>query len=95
MKRIGIFPCTDWIYDRRIFGKTFTEETNLICQHSIHRSFVATMLQMGAMFIFFTGQITDIIGRRRSIQLLIGLLLITSIITQGLLQFVPMSINQK
>jgi MFS family permease len=53
------------------------------------------MLQIGAMLIFFTGQITDLIGRRRSIQLLIALLLIVSVITQGLLQFVPMSINQK
>jgi MFS family permease len=47
------------------------------------------------MLVFFAGQITDIIGRRRSIQLLISLLLITSVITQGLLQFVPMSVNQK
>lgn len=92
---IGIYPCTNWIYDRSIFGKTFAEEANLICQHSIRRSLLSTTLQMGAMFIFFTGQITDIIGRRRSMQLLIGLLLITSVITQGLLQFLPMSINQK
>ncbi len=94
-KTIGTFPCTEWKYDRRIFGQTFTEEANLICQHSIRRSFLATMLQIGAMLIFFTGQITDLIGRRRSIQLLIALLLIVSVITQGLLQFVPMSINQK
>jgi len=94
-KTIDISSCTNWIYDQRIFGKTFTEEANLICQHNIHRSFLATIFQIGAMLIFFAGQITDIIGRRRSIQLLIGLLLITSIITQGLLQFVPMSIIQK
>ncbi len=92
---IGTFPCKSWTYDRSIFGKTFTEEANLICQYSIHRSFLSTMLQTGAMLVFFTGQITDMIGRRRLIQLLIGLLLITSIITQGILQFVSISINQK
>ncbi|CAF4573133.1 unnamed protein product [Rotaria sp. Silwood1] len=91
----GTYPCTNWKYDRRLFGKTFSEEANFICQHSIHRSLLAIMLQVGAMLVFFTGQITDLIGRRRTMQLLIGLLLITSLITQGLLQFLPMSINLK
>jgi MFS family permease len=50
---------------------------------------------MGAMLMFFAGQITDIIGRRRSLHLVIAILLIVSVVTQGLLQFVPMSINQK
>lgn len=94
-KTMGIFPCTTWFYDRSIFGQTFTEEANLVCQYSMHRSLIATMLQMGAMLLFFSGQMTDIIGRRRSIKLLIALLLTTSVITQGLLQFIPMSINQK
>jgi hypothetical protein len=92
---VGAYACSDWTYDRRVFGKTFAEEANLVCQHSIHRSFLSTALQLGAMFMFFTGQITDRIGRRRSLHLLIALLLITSMITQTLLQFVPMSIHQK
>ena len=83
------------MYDQSIFGKTFTEEANLICQHNIRRSFLATSLQMGAMLMFFAGRITDIIGRRRSLHLLIAILLSVSVVTQGLLQFVPMSINQK
>jgi hypothetical protein len=92
---IGTYPCTNWEYNRKLFGETFTEEAGLICQHSIRRSFLATALQAGAMLIFFAGQITDIIGRRRSIRLFIGLLLSTCFITQALLQFVPLSINQK
>ena len=92
---MGIFPCKSWIYDRSIFGKTFTEEANFVCEYNIRRSFLATIFQMSGMLILFIGQITDLIGRRRSIQLLIGLLLISSIITQGLLQFVTLSINQK
>jgi MFS family permease len=94
-KTIGPYPCESWKYDRTIFGKTFTEEADLICEYNIRRSFLSTSLQMGGMFMFFAGQITDIIGRRRSMQLVVAILLIVSLITQGLLQFVPMPINQK
>ena len=93
--QIVLHVCSAWTYDRRVFGKTFVEEANLVCRLSIQRSFLSTALQFGAMFMFFTGQITDRIGRRRSMHLLIALLLITSLTTQSLLQFVPMSIDQK
>ncbi|CAF4140672.1 unnamed protein product, partial [Rotaria sp. Silwood2] len=89
------YLCTNWKYDRSRFGETFSEEANFICHRSIHRSSLAIMFQIGAMFVFITGQITDKIGRRHTIQLLIGLLLVTCLITQGFLQFVPMSINLK
>lgn len=92
---IGEYPCTQWIYDRTIFGKTFTEEANLVCENSFRRSYISTMLQLGTMLIFFVGRITDTIGRRRSIQLLIGIVFIPSIITQTLLQFISMPINYK
>ena len=90
-----ILPCAKWVYDRSVFGQTITEEANFVCQYSVYRSFVATAFQIGAMLIFFTGQMTDIIGRRLSIRLLIALLLITSVVTQGLIQFIPMPINLK
>ncbi|CAF3428837.1 unnamed protein product [Rotaria socialis] len=92
---MGIFPCTNWIYNPTIYGRTFTEEANFICQHSFYHSLLATTLQIGAMFTFFTGRLTDWIGRRCSLRLLVGQLLVTSLITQGLLQFVPMSTNHK
>ena len=92
---LGEFSCTNWTYDRSVFGLTFTEEANFICENRFYRSFVSTMLQLGAMLVIFTGQLTDLIGRRRSAQLLVSLLLTTFLITQGLLQWVPMSINQK
>lgn len=92
---VGIYPCTSWRYGRHAFGHTFTEEANLVCDRSFQRSFLAAALQMGAMFIFFTGQITDLVGRRRTMHLLIALLLITTSVTQTIIQFMPISINQK
>ena len=92
---MGEFPCTNWTYDRSIYGRTFTEEANFVCEKDFFRSFLSTMLQLGAMLIFFTGQLTDVIGRRRSAQLLVIFILTIFCITQGLMQWVPMSINQK
>ncbi|CAF0940829.1 unnamed protein product [Rotaria sp. Silwood1] len=40
--------CTDFMYDRSVFGKTFTEEANLICTHAVKRTWLATVLQIGA-----------------------------------------------
>ena len=88
-------PCTSWTYGEHVFGRTFTEEANLICDRSIQRAFLSTALQIGAMCIFFTGQVTDLIGRRRSFHLLMALLLTTSIVTQSIMQFVHISIKLK
>ena len=92
---VGDYFCTQWTYGEHVFGKTFSEEANMVCQNSIQRSLLSTALQFGAMFIFFTGQITDLIGRRRSMQLLVALWLTTWLVTQTLIQFIPMQIKYK
>lgn len=91
----SVRPCTRWEYDRSVFGETFTSEANFVCERSLERSLLATVLQLGAMLIFFVGQVSDKIGRRRTLQMLTGLYLISSVTTQSLLQFVQLSINQK
>jgi len=92
---IETYTCQKWTYDRTRFGKTFTEEINLVCHYDIQRSYLATILQIGAMMIFFSGKLTDMIGRRRSTHILVSLLILTSLITQGLLQYVSLTDNQK
>lgn len=41
--------CRDFIYDRSIFGRTFTEEGNFICEHSLSlkKTWLSTMYQIG------------------------------------------------
>ncbi|CAF1071595.1 unnamed protein product [Didymodactylos carnosus] len=87
--------CIKWVYDRTVFGRTFTEDANFVCLNSVKRSFLSSALQMGAMFVLFTGQLGDKIGRRKSIQIISIILLTTCVVTQILLQFVPMTINTK
>ena len=39
--------CTDFVYDRSVFGRTLTEDANFVCTHAIKRTWLATMFQIG------------------------------------------------
>jgi hypothetical protein len=40
--------CTDFIYDRSVFGRTFTEDANLVCSNAVKRTWLAAAYQIGA-----------------------------------------------
>ncbi|CAF1241186.1 unnamed protein product [Didymodactylos carnosus] len=86
-------PLKQWTYDRSIFGHTFTEDGNFICSRRFLKSWVATVYQIGGITVLITGRFSDKIGRRKMIQILtIGLLLTTSV-TQLVMQFAPLNFN--
>jgi hypothetical protein len=39
--------CRDFIYDRSVFGRTFIEEGNFICQNALKKTWASTMYQFG------------------------------------------------
>jgi hypothetical protein len=39
--------CTDFVYDRSVFGRTFTEESNFVCNNAVKRTWLATAYQIG------------------------------------------------
>lgn len=39
--------CEQFVYDRTVFGRTFTEEANYICTDSIKKTWLATAYQIG------------------------------------------------
>lgn len=39
--------CEKFVYDRRIFGWTFTEEGDFVCQKSLTKTWLSTMYQVG------------------------------------------------
>ncbi|CAF1322385.1 unnamed protein product [Rotaria sordida] len=87
--------CNEFVYDRTIFGRTFTEEAGYVCSKAIKKTWLSTAYEIGAFAVLVTGSIADKIGRRKMIQILtIGLFSIT-VLTQALLQFVKMNINSK
>ncbi|UJR16966.1 hypothetical protein I4U23_003864 [Adineta vaga] len=87
--------CQDFVFDRSVYGKTFTEEAKFICDNAIRKTWMSTIYEIGTFTVLITGPISDKIGRRRILQVLsLGLYIVTAI-TQVLLQFVNMSVNMK
>ncbi|CAF1526174.1 unnamed protein product [Rotaria sp. Silwood1] len=39
--------CTDFVYDRSVFGRTFTEEANLVCNQAVKRTWISTLYNVG------------------------------------------------
>jgi hypothetical protein len=39
--------CMNFVYDRSVFGRTFTEEGDYICQKSLKKTWLSTLYQVG------------------------------------------------
>ncbi|CAF3252647.1 unnamed protein product [Rotaria socialis] len=84
-----------WAYDRSIFGYTFTEEANLVCGSQPKKSWIATLMQCGGFALLFIGSFADKFGRKKTIATVSIILFIICLITQIMIQWIPMSINVK
>jgi hypothetical protein len=84
-----------WAYDRSIFGYTFTEEANLVCNREPLKSWLATLMQCGGFSLFLIGSLADQHGRKKIIAVITILLFVTCLITQTVIQWVPMTTEAK
>ncbi|CAF1001300.1 unnamed protein product, partial [Rotaria sordida] len=87
--------CADFVYDRSVFGRTFTEEANLVCHNAVKRTWLSTLYQVGGFVVLVTGTMSDKVGRRKMIQILTILLFLVPLLTEILLQTITMSVNAK
>ncbi len=39
--------CADFVYDRSVFGRTFTEDSNFVCDNAVKRTWLSTAYQIG------------------------------------------------
>ena len=39
--------CRNFLYDRRVFGRTFTEDGDYVCQNALKKTWISTMYQVG------------------------------------------------
>ena len=84
-----------WVYDRSVFGYTFTEEANFVCHNESKKSWLATAIQCGGFSLLIIGSLADKYGRKKMISIVTIILLVTRLITQIVMQWVPMGINTK
>ncbi|CAF2065025.1 unnamed protein product [Rotaria magnacalcarata] len=84
-----------WAYDRSVFGYTFTEEANFVCGSQPKKSWIATLMQCGGFALLFIGSFADKFGRKKTITTVSIILFIICLITQIMIQWIPMSINIK
>lgn len=84
-----------WIFDRSVYGFTFTEEANFICHSKSNRSWLSTMVQLAGFFLLVVGALADRFGRRAVITGVNFVIFVVCILMQIFMQWIPMSINSK
>jgi hypothetical protein len=84
-----------WVYDRSIFGYTFTEEANFVCQNESKKSWLATVMQCGGFSLLIIGSLADKYGRRKITVIVTILLFFTCLSTQIIMQWIPMTVKTK
>ncbi|CAF3302018.1 unnamed protein product [Rotaria sp. Silwood2] len=83
------------VFDRSIYGFTFTEAIGLVCRDRPKKSLLATPMQAGGFIVLIAGILADKFGRKRTIIGASILLFSICFITQIIIQWIPMSINMK
>lgn len=60
--------CNEWVYDTSVFTATFTKQANLVCDDALLISHAQTVYYFGVLVgNIVLGQLSDIIGRRKSL----------------------------
>jgi hypothetical protein len=84
-----------WVFDRSVYGFTFTEAIGLVCRAKPKKSLLSTLVQAGGFLVLIAGMLADRFGRRRTILTASILLFTTCLVTQIAIQWIPMPINLK
>ncbi|CAF2801333.1 unnamed protein product [Rotaria sp. Silwood2] len=84
-----------WVYDQSIFGYTYTEEANLVCASKPKQSWIATLMQCGGFALLIIGTFADRFGRKTTTSFVTIFLFLTCLITQIIMQWIPMTVEMK
>lgn len=84
-----------WVYDRSIFGYTYTEEANFVCENESKKSWLATVMQCAGFSLLIIGSLADRYGRKKITVIVTILMFSSCLITQIIMQWIPMTLNMK
>ena len=92
----SLIDCSNgWVFDRSVFGFTFTDEASLVCRSKPKKSWLSTLVQTAGFLLVIIGALADRFGRKAMIISVSILLLITCFSMQIAMQWIPMSIDVK
>lgn len=92
----SLVDCSNgWVFDRSVFGLTFTEEANLVCHDKVKKSWLSTCVQMAGFLLVVIGTLADRFGRKAIIISVSLMLLIICLSMQIVMQWVPLSVDAK
>ncbi|CAF0957226.1 unnamed protein product [Adineta ricciae] len=84
-----------WVYDRSVFGYTFTEEANFVCEYQARRSWLAVAIQSSGFSLLIIGSLADKYGRKKMIVIISIILSVTCFLTQIILRWMSITIKMK
>ncbi|CAF1188515.1 unnamed protein product [Adineta ricciae] len=84
-----------WVYDRSVFGYTFTEEANFVCEYQAPRSWLAVAIQSSGFSLLIIGSLADEYGRKKVAAIISIILFVTCFLTQIILRWMSIPIKTK
>ena len=84
-----------WVYDRSVFGYTFTEEANFVCEYQALRSWLAVAIQSSGFSLLIIGSLADEYGRKKVTVIISIVLFVTCFLTQVVLRWISTTIKMK
>ncbi|CAF0756334.1 unnamed protein product [Brachionus calyciflorus] len=89
------FKCVEWAYDDSLYGRTTVTDWNLVCLKSHLKALTQNAYILGTGCSVFTGILSDKLGRKTAMILLITLMVLVLNTTQFFMHTKALSINQK
>ncbi len=80
-----VLKCLEWLYDDTIYGRTIVTDWNLVCLKSYFKALTQNAYIMGTACSIISGIISDKLGRKTAMMLMITLMAIVLSFTQLLM----------
>ncbi len=93
-KRI-VLKCLEWLYDDTIYGRTIVTDWNLVCLKSYFKALTQNAYIMGTAGSIFSGIMSDKLGRKTAMMIMITLMAIVLNVTQLLMHQADLSNTSK